>query len=1227
MLRVHYGVYNPRAMCVKLHENCLHVKNCDFSILYFDNDPVDGRYGKSYLRVYYRLCSALDHIASEVNNAKMYENVRNQALVEISHDQVSENVWIKTYNSKTQEKMKNEPGINDCLNEHVCVIKKKNKDTGCQKSSGMSLDYEVNRFITLQNRYSSLSVDSENNDICKTDQQQIDLEPNVSEETKLAVLDGGISLLNTTDTVRQISSSPGGHTVQSHKVRMKHNCPSIGGSTSTVTQTPATDWVMYDDSCDSKKKIKKRKNGNNKRKPMLIGVANARSIRNKATVLNHYVHEMDLDLFFITEAWLFDGNKNDLKIIGDFKEGGYTYKSENRNSRQGGSVGILHKEELAVKKLTPPMISMNKDKPTQIKTMEIMECMLTTKQKKVRFVCIYRPEPSPVHRYSLSEFHEEFSELLAHYNLCKEEIVLVGDYNFHVNHPDEEKPKAFLDVLAMHNMKQLVSEPTHILGNTLDLIIVRKDSNIILDHKVDEQISDHFSVIMELNQSKPACPRKTVLNRKFKSINMEVFKNDLKESMGKVNRTDSLEVLLKSYNDEFTSLLDKHAPVSQREVLCRKPNPWFKDDIKIEKLERRRLERRKNLTKLTVDIEAYKRQKNKVNEMIIQHKSDYYSKLIEEKKENPRSLFKIINDTLHTKENTPLPPHESENELADKFNNYFSDKIENIRTDLDSQNIMHEEIGENKKYQTTLKEFRLLSEDDVRDLVKKAPNKYCILDPVPTWLLRDCLEEVLPVLTKIINLSLQLGDVCDSLKHAIIKPLLKKMGLELIEKNYRPVSNLTYISKLIERAVAHQLLEHLKENKLMDAYQSAYRMFHSTETALLRVRNDLLMEMDKRNVSMLVLLDLSAAFDTIDHKILLKRLSERCGIKDTALSWFASYISNRTQAVQINNSYSAKKPLKFGVPQGSVLGPILFTLYSSPLSDEVEGNLKYHCFADDTQLYLGFSPTSHDNQKNAKELMENCIRKIRNFMTRNKLKLNDDKTEFMIIGTSYWLSKVEFDNIIIGNTEIKAVNEARNLGIVFDKEMKLDAHINKVCKIGFQNVKNLAAIRKILDMKSAKTAAHAFVTSNLDYGNSLLYGVPKAQINKLQLVHNAAAKIVVKKRKFDHISEDMKDMHWLPIEARIKYKLLLLTWKCLNRLAPDYLSELLNYTEDIHERRLNYQGILYPPKTKLITCGDRAFQRSAPELWNKLPSEIRKISKIDTFKKKLKTHLFKEYYD
>ena len=160
-------------------------------------------------------------------------------------------------------------------------------------------------------------------------------------------------------------------------------------------------------------------------------------------------------------------------------------------------------------------------------------------------------------------------------------------------------------------------------------------------------------------------------------------------------------------------------------------------------------------------------------------------------------------------------------------------------------NVFH--ADEQERYQGSMSEFRTLSEDEVRDLIKKTPNKYCALDPAPTFIVKDNLEEVLPVITKIINLSLQLGDVPKSMKHAIIKPLLKKAGLDLVHKNYRPVSNLSYLSKLIERAVASQLIDHLKANGLMDVYQSAYKMYNSTETALLKVRNDILMEIHNSN--------------------------------------------------------------------------------------------------------------------------------------------------------------------------------------------------------------------------------------------------------------------------------------------------------------------------------------------------------------------------------------------
>ncbi len=944
-------------------------------------------------------------------------------------------------------------------------------------------------------------------------------------------------------------------------------------------------------------------------------------------LLREQIIDNQLDLFFVTESWLIDGNIDDDKIVGDIKPTGFDYKCINRNSRQGGSIGCFFRSNLKFKLEPTPKVNLN-DTPKNIKTMEIMDSTLTVQGKRIKLICIYRPDSSKVKPYKMSEFYDEFAELMAHYNLCNDEILIFGDLNFHVNKPQKADVIKFMDILDTNNLCQYIDKPTHEHGNTLDLLITRQASTMVHDVEVGERISDHDCILWSINYRKPNKPRKTVKFRKTKQINIVNFKNDIKASFEKLNEYDDIGVLIHEYDKALQKALDKHAPEITKEIIIRESTPWMTDEYGVEKRKRRKLEKKMKKTQLEIDKQAFKDQKNKTNELLNENKGKFFKKLIDENKDNPRNLFRVMNSALNRKQDTPFPPHLSETDLANGFSNFFTDKINKIRTNLDNVSNAKSinDIQEASKYETTLENFHLLSEDQVRELVKKSPTKHCELDPMPTWLIKDCLEEILPTLTRIINLSLQLGDIPVSLKHAIIKPLLKKIGLELIDKNYRPVSNLTYLSKLIERAVVYQLLDHLKVNNLMDIYQSAYRMFHSTETALLKVRNDILMEMDKRHTVMLVLLDLSAAFDTIDHTILLNRLEKRCGITGTALRWFTSYLSDRTQSVTVNCSHSGKKPLDYGVPQGSVLGPILFTIYTSALSDILaEDEINYHCFADDTQLYLGFSPTASNAQQEALNKMSSSLNKIKTFMSENRLKLNDDKTEFILIGSKYWLSKLDFDSITIGNVNIKAVDKARNLGIIFDKEMGLDAQVKNVCKKGYGNLKNLSSIRRSLDENSAKIAAHAFVTSHLDYGNSLYYGLYKYQIDKLQLLQNSAARVVKLKRKFDHISEDLEKMHWLPIASRIEFKMLLLTWKSLHGQGPEYLRNLLKINNK-NELRLPYKFSLLVPKTNQVTCGDRAFEVAAPILWNSLPDNIRLTDKLPSFKSKLKTYFFKKCY-
>ena len=286
-----------------------------------------------------------------------------------------------------------------------------------------------------------------------------------------------------------------------------------------------------------------------------------------------------------------------------------------------------------------------------------------------------------------------------------------------------------------------------------------------------------------------------------------------------------------------------------------------------------------------------------------------------------------------------------------------------------------------------------------------------------------------------------------------MKPKLKKPNLDLIaKKNYRPVSNLSFLSKITEKVVAQQILQHTSSNNLFPEFQSAYRSFHSTETALMRVCNDILLHMNKQHVVLLLFLDLSAAFDTVDHDVLLHRLEHRFGILDSALSWVRSYLTNRTQRIVIGNGKSSRFDLNCGVPQGSCLaGPLLFSIYTGELFTIIKQHLpSVHYYADDTQMYLAFKPDDSTAQNNAIAAMQECLHEIRLWMIRDRLLINDAKTEFALIGTNAQLRKVSISTLRIGDAEVHpSIDPIRNLGVWIDSTFSMKPHVKNTCKSAF----------------------------------------------------------------------------------------------------------------------------------------------------------------------------------
>ena len=462
-------------------------------------------------------------------------------------------------------------------------------------------------------------------------------------------------------------------------------------------------------------------------------------------------------------------------------------------------------------------------------------------------------------------------------------------------------------------------------------------------------------------------------------------------------------------------------------------------------------------------------------------------------------------------------------------------------------------------------------------IISAAKPSTCLLDSIPTRLLKDVLPEASNSLLDMINLSLLSGYVPQSFKVAVIKPLLKKPTLDPeVLANYRPISNLPFLSKILEKAVANQLCDFLHNNSLFEDFQSGFRVHHSTETALVKVTNDLLMASDKGLISVLVLLDLSAAFDTIDHQILLQRLEHQIGIKGTALSWFKSYFLDRSQFVHVNDESSMQTKVCHGVPQGSVLGPLLFSLYMLPLGNIIRNHsINFHCYADDTQLYLSIKPDA----TNQLTKLQACLKDIKSWMTYNFLMLNSDKTEVHLRNS---LSR---DLVTLDGITLASSSTVKNLGVVFDQDLSFNVHIKQILRPAFFHLRNIAKIRRIVSQADAEKLVHAFVTSRLDYCNSLLSGCSNKSLRTLQLIQNAAARVLTGTKIRDHISPILASLHWLPIKSRIEFKIILLTYKALHGQAPSYLKELIIPYYPSRTLRSQDAGFLVVP------CGSYSLQK------------------------------------
>jgi hypothetical protein len=356
---------------------------------------------------------------------------------------------------------------------------------------------------------------------------------------------------------------------------------------------------------------------------------------------------------------------------------------------------------------------------------------------------------------------------------------------------------------------------------------------------------------------------------------------------------------------------------------------------------------------------------------------------------------------------------------------------------------------------------------------------------------------------------------------------------------------------------------------------------------------------------------------------LLHTLEVQFHITGKALSAISSYLSDRTFQVNVGHSSSSVYSLPYGVPQGSILGPLLFTVYTASLSSVLSSfGLSFHFYADDTQLWIEVDIDDPVDISSKTEILEKAFLLITDWMSQHKLQLNAQKTEFILISPISRRKSVPTLILNLNGSFISPSNHVRNLGFIFDKHLTFDQQISSVIKSCYFYLRNIASVKKYLPPASLETLVHAFISSRLDFCNILYSSLSAKSIYRLQKIQNSAAKLINNAKKSDHVTPLLKSLHWLPINSRIQYKVALTIHDCIHARSPTYLQQLIHNNQTDRTTRQSNTLRLMQPRTHTIRLGERALSYFGPALWNTLPITLRTTTNRNHFRTSLKTYLF-----
>ena len=794
---------------------------------------------------------------------------------------------------------------------------------------------------------------------------------------------------------------------------------------------------------------------------------------------------------------------------------------------------------------------------------------------------------------------------------------MVGDLNYDYRRDSSLSSNPVNAIESMFQMKQLVEAPTRITTNSstlLDVILSSVPDQHVSTKVLPISMSDHFPVITVLrSQQKLNAVHKTVRFRDFKHFVLNDFITDLNTRLMNdqcIYNEREPEKMWQTFKKTFLAVSEKYAPIKTMRMKNRYC-PWMNNDILNKMYHRDYLHKKAIRSKCESDWNEYTGHRNYVTMLIKHEKRKYYNEELCKNIKNPKQFWKKINQLTGKNVGVSAPSDIS----AQEFNDYFSNIGHNVVKDVTR-------INDDESYEwknpACIHTFNLNQCDvsDVSRIVKslgsESSNDVLGFD---TRLLYASCEIISPIVTKIINASLFSAKVPCDWKFSRVTPVYKGKGSKDDMNNYRPISVICHVAKLVEKVVQRQLLYYLLSNDLISIDQSAYRPMHNTQTALHRVVDSWIDSVSDGLITGICLLDIQKCFDTISHDLLKQKLGYY-GVIDVAFNWFSDYLNNRSQVVFHNKLLSNKNNVTIGVPQGSVLGPILFMLFVNDISQNSSIGI-CNLYADDTIVYCQGDTVCEVNDK-----LQNCVSHLNNWYVKNKLSVNISKSEIMLISSRHRFLSDELD-ISIDGQSLKYVQCANYLGMKIDNHLTWNDYVNKLCsKISSK----LSRLRRLQSTVSSNVLSKIYLTliqPCIDYAISVWGQTYDYNIVKIQRLQNYAARIVT--NNFDYINcrgiDIVGALKWMNIKKRCDYFTCILMFKCIHGQAPNYLVDeiVMNFDVNGMSTRSHEMNVYVPYASSHFA--ESSFKYSGAVLWNALPSFLKDIHNVHDFKCKLKRHL------